>query len=156
MLGATFDITAQVGELSARMDRIGDLLERGQIMQPHPARAINGLLPTATFSSLAQLTSIGSPPGSMQWAVRRISFGLNAGGTVTTPGTIIVFIGSNEIARTTTVPNFMTFSEYECLVTPPDDLFAVWVGGALGAGSSMIVDVAAAEYPILGEVLVNA
>jgi hypothetical protein len=155
MLSAGLDFSVQFGELSKKLGNIQTLLQ-SQTYRTHPARAITALTPVATFNNPLQITNIGDPSGGMNWAVRRISFGLNIGGTVTTAGTMIVYIGGIEVARTTTVPNFLTFSDYECLVTPGDNLGAVWVGGVLGANSSMVVDVAAAEYPILGEVVLEA
>lgn len=154
--GLQLDFSAEIGKLGSKVDRLVALMERDQIMRPHPARAITALSPVAAFTALSQLTAIGSPPGGMNWSVERVSFGMNAGGTVTTQGTMIVFIGSNEVARTTTIPNFLTFSRFQCLVTPNDDLMAVWVGGAVGANSSMIVDVSASEYPILGRLREDA
>lgn len=165
-IAAGFDISAQVGAamqgVNDRLDQISRLMERGQVMRPHPFRVATGLSPIATWPSVAgrdpaqDFVAIGDPPGGQQWEVRRISFGLNPGGTVATPGTIIVFNGATEIARTTTVPNFMVFGAFQCIVTPPDNLLAVWVGGTLGANSSMRVDVAGDEYPILSEVLLQA
>ena len=162
MLSAGLDISAALGPAVEKLDQIHRLLERGQVMQPHPFRVATGLSPIATWPSVAtrdpqvDFTVIGDPPGGQQWEVRRISFGLNPGGTVATPGTLIVFNGAVEVARTATVPNFMTFSAFQMIVTPPDNLLAVWVGGVLGAGSAMRVDVAGDEFPILSEVMLQA
>lgn len=162
MLSAGLDVSAAIGPVADKLDQIHRLLQRGQVMQPHPFRVATGLSPVATWPSVAgrdpqaDFTVIGDPPGGQQWEVRRISFGLNPGGTVSTAGTFIVFNGSTEIARTTTVPNFMTFSAFQCIVTPPDNLLAVWVGGVLGTNSSMRVDVCGDEFPILSEVLLQA
>lgn len=156
MLGAAFDVSAQFGEIRDELKGIRRQLAKNQVLRVHPARQATALSPVATFTSLTQLTQIGDPPGGQVWEVRRISFGMNAGGSITTPGTMIVFIGSNEVARTTTLPNFLTFSGYECLVNSNDNLYAVWVGGVLAANSSMIVDVSAAEYPVIGPVDIDA
>ena len=162
MLSAGLDISAALGPAVEKLDQIHRLLERGQVMQPHPFRVATSLSPIATWPSVAtrdpqmDFTNIGDPPGGQQWEVRRISFGLNPGGTVATPGTLIVFNGAVEVARTGTVPNFMTFSAFQMIVTPPDNLLAVWVGGVLGAGSNMRVDVCGDEFPILSEVMLQA
>lgn len=158
MLGATFDVTAQIGEMNKRIDNLVQAVNAlPQVMRGHPARALEAITPVTTFSNPSQITQVGGPPpGTMTWEVRRISFGLNPGGTITTPGTMIVFLGTVEVARTVTLPNFMTFGESELLVTPQDSIGVVWAGGVLAAGSAMLVDLQAVEYPVLGDVTVIA
>jgi hypothetical protein len=143
----TLDLSVSLGGLSKSMDGLSRQLATEQALRPHPARSQAVLSTVASFTSSAQLTSLAQVPGGMAWSVERVSFGVTPGTAAPgTPGTIILFIGVVEIARTITVPNFLTFRGYQCYVIPNEDLQAVWVGGV---GGPLLVDVQASEYPIL-------
>lgn len=152
--GLGLDVSAQVGNLSEKIGGIETQLrfmqKYDQVMRGHPARVQSVLVPQATLSASAP-TVIGDPPGGMVWQVQRVTFGLPQmvdASSITTQGTIIMYSGGIEIARTTTVPNFFVSKDYTFFVTPNEYMTAVWVGGAITGTNGLIVDVAALEYPV--------
>jgi hypothetical protein len=152
---AGFDVSASLGEANSKLDKVVESLAGiSQVLRTHPARDQAALYAVAAFTGTpSNFTQIGDVPGGMGWQVERISFGLTAGVAVTTPGTLIVYIGTVEVARTTVVPNTLFFRGYQCYVIPGEDLNAVWVGGVTTpAGAPLMVDVAAAEFPLLAPV----
>jgi hypothetical protein len=149
------DLSASIGAVNDKIDAVAKSLANiEQVLRTHPARDQSALYSVAAFTGApSNFTQIGDVPGGMAWQVERISFGLTPGVAVTTAGTIIVYIGTVEVARTTVVPNALTFRGYQCYVIPGEDLNAVWVGGVTTpVGAPLMVDVAAAEFPLLNVV----
>jgi hypothetical protein len=154
--GVDLQVVAELGDkldaVSARMGSLERQLRRNQIMAGHPASAVSTLTSVAanTPSVPGALQNIGGagngPSPGMVWEVRRITFAPPPGGTQN-GGTIIVYRGAVEIARTPTVPNFLTFSGYELIVQPNEDLLAIWYAPIVGG--QLVVDVSALEYPQL-------
>jgi hypothetical protein len=81
----------------------------------------------------------------MVWEIERITLGTTPNGNAT-GGTAVLYRSGVEILRTATVPNVFTGRRFQFLFQPGDQLQVVWSGGT---GGPLIVDVAAAEMPIL-------
>jgi hypothetical protein len=145
------ELGVKLDGIGTRLDRLHQQLKTNQVYRGHPASATSALSNLAT--NTGQLTNIGGagggPSPGMVWEVRRISFGPAPGGTAN-GGTLIVYRNSVEIARTPTVPNFLTFSGYELLVQPNENLYAIWFGAIVGG--QLVVDISAVEYPVAGRV----
>ena len=161
-MGLGLDISG-MAEFSAKLDGISRSLEgirkaqlHDQIMRGHPASWVSVLPSLAAqptqLTGLTDLTAETGPIGGMVWEIRRMTFGLPVGGTAS-GGTLIVYREGVEVARTTTIPNFLTFSGYELILQPNEDLQACWYGGT--ANAQLVVDIMAVEYPVAGVVEVE-
>jgi len=147
---AEVSIEAALSDLAGKVDALHRVYLE-QLYRVHPAEWTTSLKPVtaAGESPTTPLTVIADPPGGMCWEVQRLSFGVAPGGTITTQGVLSIYRDGVWIAGTSTLPNFITFSRYECLVMPNTYLTAQWVGGLETSGSGLTVQVSAAEYPIL-------
>lgn len=158
---AAAKLQASIDGLAGRVARLDRQLQlQGQIARPHTASwvaVVSNLAAQPTqLNQLTDITSLTGPLGAMVWEVRRITFGQAVGATpLTGGGNLIVYREGVEVARTTTVPNFLTFSGYELMIQPNEDIQIAWWGATVAAGAvpPLICDVMAVEYPQLADSL---
>ena len=152
---AQAQLAVQIGQLSGQVaDLTQHVRRQSQIMRGHPASWVATVTNQATqptqLSGLTDITSLTGPLGGMVWEIRRITFGLPIGAALTSGGNLVVYREGVEVARTTTVPNFLTFSGYEFIIQPNEDIQVAWWGAtATGTVPQLVVDVSAVEYPQL-------
>lgn len=153
---AQAQLAVQVGQLQGQLaDLTGHVKRLSQIMRGHPASwvaTVTNLAAQPTqLNQLTDITALTGPLGGMVWEIRRITFGLPIGATLTSGGTLIVYREGVEVARTTTIPNFLTFSGYELIIQPNEDVQVAWFGAtsAQNPVPQLVCDVQAVEYPQL-------
>lgn len=151
-LSAVASLSAKLDAATSRLEQIHQAITDSQVYRAHPASALGQLSNVA--SNTGPVTQLcDGPTGGMVWEIRRISFA-PAPGDVAAGGTLILYRGLIEIARTTSVPNFLTFSGYQLIVQPNEQINGIWFGAT--TPGTLLVDISAIEYPQRGRVEVQA